>query len=176
MCFNRFRFPRLQFDHLFHGCHPAWGHAYRQIREWLMPPWLLAVQGLLTLGLVLSSLARILSVAAVWRAPRPVWLRFGAAVLAAVASLDLVAGLLLAAASLVFCASCWDRAWLLYPNWNYLSWGWAAALLASWAHAASAGLFLVEARRERGRRAENEELLFQLEPGHIFSTHNSGII
>ena len=98
------------------------------------------------------------------------------AVLAAVASLDLVAGLLLAAASLVFCASCWDRAWLLYPNWNYLSWGWAAALLASWAHAASAGLFLVEARRERGRRAENEELLFQLEPGHIFSTHNSGII
>ena len=103
-------------------------------------------------------------------------LRFGAAVLAAVASLDLVAGLLLAAASLVFCASCWDRAWLLYPNWNYLSWGWAAALLASWAHAASAGLFLVEARREGGRRAENEELLFQLEPGHIFSTHNSGII
>ena len=78
MCFNKFRFPRLQFDHLFHGCHPAWGHAYRQIREWLMPPWLLAVQGLLTLGLVLSSLARILSVAAVWRAPRPVWLRFSA--------------------------------------------------------------------------------------------------
>ena len=69
-----------------------------------------------------------------------------------------------------------SRSWLLYPNFNYLSWGWAAALLASWALLASAGLFLVEARAERVRKADNEELLFQLEPGHIFSTHSSGII
>ena len=50
------------------------------------------------------------------------------------------------------------------------------ALLASWAQLASSGLFLTEARAERARKADNEELLFQLEPGHVFSTHNSGII
>ena len=50
------------------------------------------------------------------------------------------------------------------------------ALLASWTMLASSGLFLTEARAERARKADNDQLLFQLEPGHVFSTQNSGII
>ena len=176
ICFNRFRFPRLQFDVLFTGCHPMWGHTYHQIREWLMPPWLLAIQGLLLISLILTVLARILSLSVVFHAPEAVWLQFGSSLLLIIGLLDLLTGVLMSIISLVFAVSCWSRSWLLYPNYNYLSWGWAAALLASWILLASSGLFLAEAKAERARKADNEELLFQLEPGHVFSTHNSGII
>ena len=153
-----------------------WGHTYHQIREWLMPPWLLAIQGLLLISLILAVLARILSLSVVFNAPEGVWLQFGSILLLIVGLLDLLTGVLMSIISLVFAVSCWSRSWLLYPNYNYLSWGWAAALLATWTLLASSGLFLAEARAERARKADNEELLFQLEPGHVFSTHNSGII
>lgn len=176
ICFNRFRFPRLQFDVLFTGCHPMWGNTYHQIREWLMPPWLLAIQGLLLISLIFAVLARILSLSVVFHAPEAVWLQFGSSLLLIIGLLDLLTGVLMSIISLVFAVSCWSRSWLLYPNYNYLSWGWAAALLATWTLLASSGLFLAEARAERNRKADNEELLFQLEPGHVFSTHHSGII
>ena len=141
-----------------------------------MPPWLLAIQGLLIICIILSVLARFLSLSVVFHYPEAAWLQFGSSLLLIIGLLDLLVGVLLSVISLVFAASCWSRSWLLYPNYNYLSWGWAAALLASWAQLASSGLFLTEARSERARKADNEELLFQLEPGHVFSTHNSGII
>ena len=163
ICFNRFRFPRLQFDVLFNGCSSMWGQTYHQIREWLMPPWLLAVQGLLCLSLILSCLSRLISLLSVFQSPRDVWLRFGYYFLLVNVFCDLLVGLVLFTASLIFCFSCWSRSWLLYPNYNYLSWGWAAALLASWAHLAATLLFLAEARRERARRPHYEDLLLQLQ-------------
>ena len=176
VCFNRFRFPRLQFDVLFHGCHGIWSYTYHQIREWLMPPWLLATQGLLILCLIFSVLSRVCSVMVTFQTPQTVWLRFGYYFILVNVGLDLVSGLLLLIITIMFAVSCWSRSWLLYPNYNYLSWGWAACLLSSWSHLLSSGLFLGEARREKLRKSENEELLFQLEPGHIFSTNNSGIM
>ena len=105
-----------------------------------------------------------------------IFYRFGYYFILVNVILDLLTGLLLFIISLVFAVCCWSRSWLLYPNYNYLSWGWAACLLCSWSHLASAGLFTSEARREKAKKAQNEELLFQLEPGHIFSTHNSGLM
>jgi hypothetical protein len=43
--------------------------------------------------------------------------------------------------SFELCSCCWSRDWLLYPNYNYLSWGWAAVFLASLSHLSSALLF-----------------------------------
>ena len=164
ICFNRFRFPRLQFDVLFHGCSSMWGRTFHQIREWLMPPWLLAVQGLLCLSLLLSCLSRLLSLLSVFQSPREVWLRFGYYFLLVNVFCDLLVGLVMFTSSLLFCFSCWSRSWLLYPNYNYLSWGWAAALLSSWAHLATTLLSLAEARRQRARRPQYQELLLQLQP------------
>ena len=53
---------------------------------------------------------------------------------------DVASGLVLLAASLVFAGLCWGRAWLLYPNYNHLSWAWAAALLAGGGHLAAGTL------------------------------------
>ena len=55
-----------------------------------------------------------------------------------------------------------------------VSWGWAAVLLSSWAHLASTLLFLSEARKERGQREKNEELLLQLQPVPIYTSQQSG--
>ena len=139
-----------------------------------MPPWLLAVQALLVLSLILSSLSRLLSLLSVFQSPRDIWLRFGYYFLLINVLLDLVTGLVLFTTSLIFCVSCWSRSWLLYPNYNYLSWGWAAVLLSSWAHLASTLLFLSEARKERGQREKNEELLLQLQPVPIYTSQQSG--
>ena len=48
--------------------------------------------------------------------------RFGYQILMTSALADLAASLMLVLTCLVFGLSCWDRTWLLYPNWNYLSW------------------------------------------------------
>ena len=45
------------------------------LREWLLPPWLLAVQALLVISLLLSIFARIISVFAILRLPVTVFLR-----------------------------------------------------------------------------------------------------
>ena len=92
MCFNRFRFPHLQFDELFHGCHSMWGHTYRQIREWLMPPWLLVIQAFLILCLILSIISRLISIAVVFQSPKAVWLRFGYHIILITVFLDLITG------------------------------------------------------------------------------------
>jgi hypothetical protein len=173
-CFNRFRYPKLQFDVLFDGCHAIWGYEYRLIREWLMPPWFLAVQGLLIISLIFCLFSRCLTIPILFKAPQTVFLRFGSQFLMVCAGCDLFSGLLLFVCSMTFAGSCWARSWLLYPNWNYLSWGWAAGLLASWSHLATAGLMYVEARKEMEKRTENENLLLQLEPAPIFNPDSQG--
>lgn len=163
-CFYRFRFPRFQFDHLFTGCHPVWGHEYRLIREWLLPPWLLAVQALLILALIFSVFARLLSILAILRLPVTVFLRYGERLLKTWIILDLVSFLLLIVAVTVFAICCWSRQWLLYPNYNYLSWAWVACLLSSGAHALAAFTAHNQLRQEKVRRPQNLSLLNDLEP------------
>ena len=38
----------------------------------------------------------------------------------------------------IFGASCWDRDWLLYPNYNYVSWSFAFALFSCACHICAA--------------------------------------
>jgi len=163
-CFYRFRFPRFQFDHLFTGCDPVWGHEYRLIREWLLPPWLLTVQALLLLSLLLSIFARILSVLAILRLPVTVFLRYGERLLLTWVVADLLAFFLLLLASTTFAICCWSRQWLLYPNYNYLSWAWVACLLSSWLHAVAAFTAHTQVQQEKARRPQNLSLLNELEP------------
>ena len=106
-----------------------------------MPPWFLACQALLVLSLVCSILARLAAIPPLLQAPRTVTLRsrcstnsciadlhsvplcrFGYQILVTSAGADLAASVMLVLTCLVFGLSCWDRTWLLYPNWNYLSW------------------------------------------------------
>ena len=52
---------------------------------------------------------------------------------------------------LVFGCCCWDRDWLLYPNFNYPSWSYAFANLASLV-SIFATVFMYKVRRRRRPR------------------------
>jgi hypothetical protein len=49
--------------------------AYRLVREWLLPPWLLTIQIFLILALVVALLARALSAVILLREPLAIILR-----------------------------------------------------------------------------------------------------
>lgn len=53
-CFNHFRYPYYQFDHLFNGCHHVFSSYFHVIREFLLPAWLMAVQAFVTMSFMLS--------------------------------------------------------------------------------------------------------------------------
>ena len=63
--------------------------------------------------------------------------------------LDMLVTVLLVVSVGVFGWCCWGRDWLLYPNYNYLSWGWGTAVLSAIFHALTSLLDL----RELGRQS-----------------------
>ena len=36
-CFNLFRHPKVQFDHIYHGCYSVLGDDFRMIVYWMVP-------------------------------------------------------------------------------------------------------------------------------------------
>ena len=57
---------------------------------------------------------------------------------------DLFSAVLLFLSLCIFGGMCWDRDWLLYPNYNYVSWSYAFVVFACIGHIiAAVFLFLV---------------------------------
>ena len=103
------------------------------------------------------------------RYPLPVLLRFGYQLVLLVSVLDFIIGVVLALTTTIFGICCWGREWLMYPNYNHLSWGWVAVLLSSFFHLLSSIMFFKESGLERRRKELNDHLLAQLEPPPILS-------
>nr|CAD7574217.1 unnamed protein product [Timema californicum] len=140
-CFDQFRYPYYQFDRLFDGCHYIFSQEYYVIREWLLPGWLMVVQAFVTLALMLSFTSQIIIALELVRWPLEFvlmyeWLLSGIAFIC-----NAVAAVLLFLAVSIFGGECWRRDWLMYPNFNYLSWSYGFAVLSFFFHAFAA-LFL----------------------------------
>ena len=60
----------------------------------------------------------------------------------------------------IFGGKCWDRDWLLYPNYNYVSWSYAFAVFSCMGHIV-ATIFLYIGKKEF---ALNRYDLFALKP------------
>ncbi|TRY72217.1 hypothetical protein TCAL_13077 [Tigriopus californicus] len=133
-CFFRYHHPDYQFDKLFHGCHALYGDEYRLIREKLLPGWLMVVQLFVTLAFILSFACQLLFVALLLRYPLEVILRFEYHFCGVVCILNGITALFLFLGVLVFGVGCWDRDWLLYPNYNYVSWSYAFAVISCLVH------------------------------------------
>lgn len=56
----------------------------------------------------------------------------------------------------IFGGQCYRRDWLPYPNFNYLSWGFAFAIVAMFIHAFAALILLGEYKIAKERKAEGE--------------------
>ena len=83
----------------------------------------------------------------------------------------------------MFGGMCWDREWLLYPNYNYPSWSYALACFAMLIHGGAAFLMFLEAVMARERKQRNAALLMQMYPtdsrfgtGSLSTYHGSGYI
>ena len=148
-CFRRFRYPNYQFDKLFDGCHYVFSPEYFVIWEWLLPGkkllilnlllkimfsystgWLMAVQTFVTLALMFSCSAQILSTLLLVRWPLNFVFRYQWQLLGFCTVLNAAKSFCLLLAVAIFGGQCWRRDWLLYPNFNYLSWSYALAVIA----------------------------------------------
>ena len=59
---------------------------------------------------------------------------------------------------------CWDREWLLYPNYNYPSWSYGVAVFAMIANGVAAFFTYMEAMEAKERKEKNQNLLMMMYP------------
>jgi len=163
-CFYKFRHPDYQFDHLFHGCHSLYGDEFRLIREKLLPGWLMVVQLFVTVSLITSTFGQLIGIALLVRCPIEWILRFEHPIVTITMALNAITAILLFTSIALFGSQCWNRDWLLYPNWNYPSWSYAFALFTCIAHIIATLFFAKDARSAKERKGKNKALLLKLKP------------
>lgn len=163
-CFDNFYYPYYQFDHPFKGCHHVFSTEYYVIREWLLPPWLMAVQAFTTMSFLLSFGAQALMALQLIRLPLKFVLKYEYIL----SSIDFVCVTTVAVfmffAVAVFGGSHARRDWLMYPNFNYLSWSYGLACLSFFFHAFAAVLLYREAKQSYELRRESRNLIMQMDP------------
>lgn len=164
VCFDRFRHPHVQFDKLYDGCYSMWGDDLRMISYWISPGWMIAIQVSSTCALVVSLLSQLCSVCLVLRSPRSVVLRFERKLITVTGACDGFSGLVMLLNVLVFCLSCWSRDWLLYPNYNYLSWSFALAIASVLSLLCSVICHAKESKFARERENKNLNILYKIYP------------
>lgn len=163
-CFDQFRYPYYQFDKLFDGCHYIFSQEYYVIREWLLPGWLMVVQAFVTLALMLSFSSQIIIALELIRWPLEFillyeWLLSGIAFIC-----NALAAILLFLAVSIFGGECWRRDWLMYPNFNYLSWSYGLAVISMFFHGFAAFFVYLDARKMWELRKESRNLVVQMHP------------
>ncbi|KAK3913921.1 ATPase 7, plasma membrane-type [Frankliniella fusca] len=165
-CFENYRYPYYQSDHLFHGCHHIFSQEYYVIREWLIPGWLMVVQTFVTLALLLSFTAQILAALTLIRWPLKFVLRYEWLLTGLCFIFNASASALLFLAVSIFGGQCWRRDWIEYPNYNYLSWSYAFAVISFFFHGFAAYSLFFESRRNYEQRRANSNLVMQMYPEH----------
>ncbi|XP_042856024.1 uncharacterized protein LOC122242724 isoform X1 [Penaeus japonicus] len=162
-CFNGFRYPKYQFDYKFTGCNYIFSEEYRIIWSWMLPAWLMTVQTFMTIAL-LASMTTLVTVSLVLvRWPLQFVMRYEWHLTGFAFCCQAATTVCIFFAVLVFGVMCWSRHWLLNPNFNYLSWSYAFAVVAGGIHA-FAGLTLLHETYEARERKRQVSNLMHMEP------------
>ncbi|KAK0180271.1 hypothetical protein PV327_005932 [Microctonus hyperodae] len=178
-CFHEFRYPYYQFDKMFEGCHHVFSNEYHVIREWLLPLWLMVVQTFVTVSLLASFFGQVIIALILIRWPLRFVLRYEWILSSIVFACNALAGFLLFLAVAIFGGQCWRRDWLLYPNFNHLSWSYALAVVSFMLHALGAFFLYLDACAGYKMRKESRNLVVQMQPNpqsHHGSHHRMGYI
>ncbi|XP_057379648.1 uncharacterized protein LOC130701875 [Daphnia carinata] len=149
-CFSRFQshFPLPATSQLFHL---------------LSKGWLMAVQAFMTLALIFSCSAHIASTMLLVRWPLNFTFRYQWQILSACALMNGLKSFCLFLLVAVFGGQCWRRDWMLYPNFNYLSWSYAFAVIAMFIGMAATASFYFDAKRTVERKKANSNLVVQMQ-------------
>ena len=73
----------------------------------------------------------------------------------------------------IFGGACWDRDWLLYPNYNYVSWSYAFAVFSTLGHIIATFFMFVDCGKAKERKEKNKALIMQMHPQAYSSTTSS---
>ncbi|XP_017770893.1 PREDICTED: uncharacterized protein LOC108558487 [Nicrophorus vespilloides] len=162
-CFDNFRYPHYQFDKLFTGCHHVFSQEYYVIREWLVPSWLMSVQAFVTISFLLSATAQVLQALQLCRWPLNFVLRYEYILSGIDFICNSLSAIFMFLAVLIFGTSHARRDWLLYPNYNYLSWSYGVAILSFFFHMFAAMVLWKEAKQSYELRRESKNLIMQMQ-------------
>ncbi|KAK8750273.1 hypothetical protein OTU49_014757 [Cherax quadricarinatus] len=166
-CFNGFRYPKFQYDYKFTGCNYIFSEEYRIIWSWMLPAWFMAVQTFMTIAL-LASLTTLVTISLVLvRWPMQIIMRYEWHLTGFCFCCQAITVIGIFFAVLVFGVMCWSRDWLLNPNFNYLSWSYAFAVIAGGIHAFAGFTLLHETFEARERKRQASNLLHMDPQGHI---------
>lgn len=75
-----------------------------------------------------------------------------------------VAATLMFLSIVIFGACCWARDWMLYPNFNYVSWSYALAVFTTLIHIFAALLMYKDTKDAKERKEKNKALIMQMHP------------
>nr|XP_053629885.1 uncharacterized protein LOC128686809 isoform X1 [Cherax quadricarinatus]XP_053629886.1 uncharacterized protein LOC128686809 isoform X1 [Cherax quadricarinatus]XP_053629888.1 uncharacterized protein LOC128686809 isoform X1 [Cherax quadricarinatus]XP_053629889.1 uncharacterized protein LOC128686809 isoform X1 [Cherax quadricarinatus]XP_053629890.1 uncharacterized protein LOC128686809 isoform X1 [Cherax quadricarinatus]XP_053629891.1 uncharacterized protein LOC128686809 isoform X1 [Cherax quad len=166
-CFNGFRYPKFQYDYKFTGCNYIFSEEYRIIWSWMLPAWFMAVQTFMTIAL-LASLTTLVTISLVLvRWPMQIIMRYEWHLTGFCFCCQAITVIGIFFAVLVFGVMCWSRDWLLNPNFNYLSWSYAFAVIAGGIHAFAGFTLLHETFEARERKRQASNLLHMDPQGHM---------
>ena len=70
----------------------------------------------------------------------------------------------------IFGGECWDRDWLLYPNYNYVSWSYAFAVFSTLGHIIAVIFMFIDCQQAKERKERNKALIMQMHPPAFSST------
>lgn len=164
VCFDQFRFPKYQFDRRFHGCHHVYSEEYRVIQEWLLPGWYLFVQAMVAIAFLFSLLALCAASIALMR----FFLRYEWHIIGSSFIMECIITGTLFLGVAVFGGKCWERDWLLYPNYNHLGWAYGLAVVSMFGHGLAAACFIIETFRARERKRKAHTLVFKMDSASSF--------
>lgn len=172
-CFDEFRFPYHQFDKLFSGCHYVYSFEFHIIREWLLPGWLLTIQTFVTLALIMSFTAQMLAALVVVRYPLKLVLKYEWLLSAIIFSCTAGCAFFLFISVVFFWTQSSRRDWLMYPNYNHLSWSYYFCVLSFFLHGIAALILYKGARKSWDTREEKRHLVMEMYPPQ---DHHNGFI
>ncbi|XP_015585783.1 uncharacterized protein LOC107263281 [Cephus cinctus] len=177
-CFHEFRFPYFQFDKLFDGCHQIYSDEVYVIRKWLLPGWLMSVQAFATLAVMLSFFGQVVIAMILIRWPLHFVLHYEWLLSCIAFVCDAASGALLFLAVAIFGGQCWRRDWLMYPNFNHLSWSYGLAVISFMLHCVGAFFMYLDARMGYQLRKESRNLVMQMQsnPQSHHGSQRSGYI
>jgi len=161
-CFDQFRYPYHQFDKMFDGCHYIYSDEYYVIREWLLPGWLLAIQAWMTLSFILSFGSLVIIALIVVRYPLRFILHYEWLLTGIVFVCTAVSSFLMFISVWLFWTQSSRRDWLMYPNFNHLSYSYYFGVFSFLIHTYASYILYYDARRAYDLRRESKNLVMQM--------------
>ncbi|XP_018018769.1 uncharacterized protein LOC108675283 isoform X2 [Hyalella azteca] len=166
-CFDGYRYPKYQFDYKFVGCNYIFASEYRIIWEWMLPVWFMATQTFMCIALMCLMACMTAASLVLTRWPMQFVLRFEWRIIGLCAALLAATEVCLFFSLIVFGLMCWSRDWLLYPNYNYLSWSYYFAVFSGGFFGFAGFMMLYEMYKSKDRkRAANNLLHLENQNGH----------